>query len=87
MDEAKAAARKDGKKTSRSSVRKAGQKTMDIAAVLSGMAPTGSRLTVDMPLSGKGQVRLVLSEPKRRTSVWGANMDEALKELLARTSG
>jgi len=86
MDEA--ATRKNGKKkTSPASVRKAGQKTVDIAAVLSKMAPQGSRLIVDMPLSGKGQVRLVLSEPTRRISVWGADMDEAMKELLAKSSG
>jgi len=86
MDEA--AIRKNGKKkASPASVRKAGQRTREIAALLSETAPAGSRLVVDVPLSGKGQVRLVLSEPARRISVWGADMDEAMKELLARSSG
>lgn len=60
---------------------------MDLAGVLSAMAPPGSRLLVDVPLSGKGQVRLVLSEPTRRISVWGGDMDEAMRNLLAKSSG
>lgn len=88
MDEAKAAAQKDGKKkTSRASIRKAGQKTIDMASVLASLAAPGARLTVDMPVAGKGQVRLVLSEPTRRISVWGSDMDEAMRRLLEKASG
>ena len=86
MDEAKAAGGKKTTKTSRASIRQAGQKTMDVAAILAEMAAPGARLTVDMPLKGKGQVRLVLSEPTRRVSVWGSNMEDALAKLLVKAT-
>lgn len=91
MDEAKAAIRKNGKRkrTKAADATAAAGKAIDMAALISGagMAEPGARLIVDMPLDGKGVFRLVLTEPGRRVTAWGSDMDEAMAQLGVKISG
>ncbi len=89
MDEAKAAKRKNGKrkKTGVADAAGAAGKAIDVAALLKGITEPGARLIVDMPVDGAGLFRLVLTEPGRRLTAWGSDMDEAMTQLAGKISG
>ncbi len=83
MDEAK----KPGKKRAvgPASVRKAVQRTMDVAAGMKDIGTAEARLIVDMPIGrGAGQVRMVLTDGPMRISAWGSDPEGAMREILSR---
>ncbi|MFZ3481682.1 hypothetical protein [Sphingomonas sp. 3-13AW] len=55
-----------------------------MASQLSSIATPDARLTVDMPIKGKGEIRLALTDASRRVTVWGPNMDDALRQLIGK---
>ena len=89
MDDARAEIRKNSKrkKTTSAKAEQAAARAIDIASLISGAVKPGARLVVDMPVGGKGLFRLALSEPDRRLTAWGEDMDAAVKQLMDKITG
>lgn len=92
MDDARAETSKTSKnskrkKTTSAKAEQAAARAINIASLISGAVKPGARLVVDMPVGGKGLFRLALSEPDRRLTAWGEDMDAAVKQLMDKITG